>query len=216
MVDNPDHFHQLKNFNLVESCFSDVMYFEHVPLALLDLFNNLKYVPLFIVVHVGASDFSKYNNHTQRQNIASMMSRVNQLVKAVDTHHADGFKGVFYSLMLSVPWYPGWQQQQAACRARARLNGALAKNAKLAGVYIIGHDGIHAQKGKGIYDTQDPINLSSIGNHMFMANVLIKLEKILLPFHTAYHASKIHKAMAVASASQAKDTTVAVSGLSLQ
>ena len=126
------------------------MYFEHVPMAILDLFNTLKYVPLFIVIHVGASDFSMFNNHTQWQNIATMMKKVNQLVKAVDTHHADGFKGVFYSLMLSVPWYPGWQQQQAAWWARARLNEALAKNAKLAGAYIIGHDGIHAQKGKGL------------------------------------------------------------------
>ena len=82
----------------------------------------------------------------------------------------DGFKGIFYLLMLSVQWYPGWQQQQAARRARARLNGALAKNAKLAGAYIIGHDSIHEKKGKGLYDSKDPINLSAIGNHMFMAN----------------------------------------------
>ena len=73
-----------------------------------------------------------------------MMSKVNKLVKAVDTYHSDGFKGIFYSLMISIPWYPGWQQQKAARRARARLNGALAKNAKLAVVYIIGHDGIQA------------------------------------------------------------------------
>ena len=108
-VDNLDHFHQLTNFKLVESCISNVMFFDHVPLAVLDLFNTLRYVPQFIVVHVGASDFSKYNNHMQRQNIVTMMTKVNKLVKAVDTHHSDGFKGIFYSLMLLVPWYPGWQ-----------------------------------------------------------------------------------------------------------
>ena len=67
-------------------------------------------------------------------------------------HHADGFKGIFYSLMVSVPWCPGWQQQKAAYRAWARLNGALAKYTKLSGTYIIGHDGIQVQKGQGLYD----------------------------------------------------------------
>ena len=215
-VDNPDHFHQLNNFDYVESHFSDVMYFEHVPMAILDLFNTLKYVPLFIVIHVRASDFSMYNNHTQRQNIATMMKKVNQLIKAVDTHHIDGFKGVFYSLMLSVPWYLGWQQQQAAWRACARLNGALAKNAKLAGAYIMGHNSIHAQKSKGLYDASDPINLSPIGNHLFMANMLIKLEKILLPFHTAYQASRILKAMSMPNTSITANLTTAVGNLSLQ
>ena len=95
MVDNPDHFHQLGNFDLVETRFLVVMYFEHVPVAVLQLFNTLQYVPQFLVVHVGASDFSKYNNLQQHQNIASMMQRVNKLVKAIDTHHSDGFKGVF-------------------------------------------------------------------------------------------------------------------------
>ena len=110
MVDNPECFHQLGNFELVETCFSAVMSFEHVPTAVLELCNTLQYVEQFIIVHVGASDFSKYNNLQQCQNIVSMMQRVNKLVKAVDTHHSNGFKRVFYSLMLSVPWYSGWQQ----------------------------------------------------------------------------------------------------------
>ena len=118
--------------------------------------------------------------------------------------------------MLSVPWYPGWQQQQAARRARARLNGALAKNAKLAGAYIIGHDGIHAQKGKGLYDTQDPINLSAIRNYMFMENVLIKVEWVLLPFHTVYCASQIHKAMHRACSVKTRDLAAHVDSLSLK
>ena len=105
----------------------------------------MQYVPQFIMVHVGASDFSKYNN--LQQHIEGMMQRVNKLVKVVDTHHADGFEGIFYSLMVSVPWYLGWQQQKVDCRAWARLNGAMAKYAKLSGAYIIGHDRIQAQKG---------------------------------------------------------------------
>ena len=129
-------FHQLGNFKHIETHFSAVM-FEHIPSAVMDLLNRLQYVPQFIVVHVGVSDFSKYYNLQQCQNIKTMMQWVNKLIKAVDTHCADGFKGIFYSLMVSVPWYLGWQQQKAARRARAHLNGALAKNAKLAGVYII-------------------------------------------------------------------------------
>ena len=114
------------------------------------------------------------------------MQKVNKLVKVVDTNYSNGFKGIFYSLMLSDPWYPGWQQQQAARRARARLSGALAKNAKLAGAYITVHDGIQAQKGKGLYDAQDLISLSQIGNNMFMADILIKVERVFIPFHTTY------------------------------
>ena len=55
------------------------------------------------------------------------------------------------------------------------------KNAKLAGVNIIRHDGIQAQKRQGLYDPQDSVNLSVVENHMFMADVLIKVEKALLP-----------------------------------
>ena len=87
--------------------------------------------------------------------------------------------------MVSVPWYPRYQQQKAARRARARLNGALAKHAKLGGAFVLGHDGIQAQKGKGLYDPKDPVNLSNMGNHMLIADILIRVEKILLPFYTA-------------------------------
>ena len=86
----------------------------------------------------------------------------------------------------------------------AKLNGALVKNTKLAGAYIIGHDGIQAQISQGLYDPQDSINLSTVGNHMFMTDILIKVAKILLPFHTAYQALQIHKAMQWAC--QAKPT----------
>ena len=144
MVFNPNHFHQLGNFEEVETHFSAVMFFDHVPLAVLVLLNSLQYVLQFIVVHVGVLDFSKYNKLQQHQNIEAMMQMGNKLVKAVDTHHVDGFKGIFYSLMVSVPWYLGWQQQKVACRAWARLNGALAKYTKLSGAYIIGHNEIQA------------------------------------------------------------------------
>ena len=113
-VDNPDHFHQLGNLEQVETCFSAVMFFDHMPSAILDLLNTLQYVLQFIMVHVGASKFSKYNNLQQHQNIKAMMQKVKNLVKVMGTHHSDGFKGILYSLMILVPWYPGWQQQKAA------------------------------------------------------------------------------------------------------
>ena len=212
-VDNKDHFHQLEHFEDVQSHFSSVMFFEHVPAAVLDLLNSLQYIPLFILIHAGASDFSKYNNLKQKINIKNMMHHVNRLVKAVDTHHSDGFKGVFYSLVVSVPWYPGWQQQKMARRARVRLNDALAKHSKLAGAYIIGHDGIQAKKGEELYDTQDLVNLSNMGNHMLMADILICVEKILLPFHTVYKASQVHKAKY--NAFQGKDLKLWMKKLSL-
>ena len=205
MVDNPDCFHQLGNFEVIETRFSVVMFFDHVPSVTLDLLNMLQYVPQVIIDHVGASDFSKYKNLQQCQNIKTMMTKVNKLVKAVETHHSDEFKGIFYSLMVLALWYPGWQQQKATRRARDRLNGALANNAKLAGVYIIEHDGIQAQKGQGLYGPQDPVNLSVVGNHMFMADVLIKVEKVLLPFHMVYKVSQVHKAMYNACKVQAID-----------
>ena len=214
-IDTHSCFHQLGNFEEVETHFSAVMFFDHVPSAVLDLLNSLQYVPQFIVVYMGALDFSKYNDLQQHQNIEALMQKVNKLVKAVDTHHADGFKGIFYSLMVSVPWYLGWQQQKAAHRAWARLNGALAKYAKLSGAYIIGHDGNQVQKGQGLYNPQGLINLSSVSNHMFMADILIKVEKVLLPFHTAHKASQVNKAMLNACQTQAKDLKNHMKNLSL-
>ena len=103
LVDTPDKFHQLGNFEVIETHFLTVMSFDHIPSAILDLLNMMQYVPQFIVVHVGAVDLSKYNNLQQHQNIKTMMSKVIKLVKAVDTHHLEVFKGVFYSLMISIP-----------------------------------------------------------------------------------------------------------------
>ena len=100
-----------------------------------------------------------------------------------------------------------------ARRARARLNGALAKQAKLAGAYVIGHQGIQAQQGKGLYDHQDLVNFSNGRNHMFMADILIWVEKVLLPFHMVYKALQIHCAMA--KAYQSRDLKTVMSNLSI-
>ena len=62
MMYNPDHCYQLGNFELVETHFSAVMFFEHVPSATLNLLNTLQCVLQFTVVYIVVSDFSKYNN----------------------------------------------------------------------------------------------------------------------------------------------------------
>ena len=58
-VDNRDHFQQLDHFCLLETHFFSVMFFDHVPTTVLE---SQQFVPHFIVIHVRASDFSKFNN----------------------------------------------------------------------------------------------------------------------------------------------------------
>ena len=118
-------------------------------------------------------------------------------------HHSDGFKGVFYLLLLSVPLYARWQQQQAARRARARLNGALAKNTKLASAYIIGHNGIQVQKGQGLFTT---LRTQST----FCPLVVI------CSWQMCYQASQIHKAMHRVCKAKHQDLTTHVNNLSLK
>ena len=62
-------------------------------------------------------------------------------------------------------------------------------------------------------DNQDLVNLSNIGNHMFMVDILMQVEKVLLPFHMAYKASQVHQAMA--KACQARDLKTVMSNLSI-
>ena len=90
-VDNKDCFHQLGHFKDMETYFSSIKFFKHIQASVLDLLNTLQYVPQFIVIHTGVSDFLKYNNLQQHNNIKTMAQHVNRLIKAVDTHHSDGF-----------------------------------------------------------------------------------------------------------------------------
>ena len=105
------------------------MLMEHVPMALIHLLNTHRCIPDVIVFCAGESDFSWESNKQQRCNVADVTAKVKKLLKSVDTHSV-GCRAVFYSHMVSLPWYVGWNKQTAACRARARLNGAIAKYAQ--------------------------------------------------------------------------------------
>ena len=52
--------------------------------------------------------------------------------------------------MLSLPFYINWDSQRAARRARAHLNGSLAKYAQKNGGYIIRHPDIVAATDPGL------------------------------------------------------------------
>ena len=200
-MDNPDHFHQLGNRDqflciyVLRSCAS----------AVLDLLNSLQYGPQFIVVHVEALDFSKYNNLQQHQNIKTMMQKVNKLVKAVNIHHSDGFKRdlLFPYGFCSV--VPGLAAAKSHQESLGKTQWGLGKKCQISRSLHHWECGIQAQKGQGLYNPQDLVNLFSVGNHMFMVDVLIKVKKVLLPFHTVYKASQVYKALHKACQIQAKE-----------
>ena len=113
-----------------------------------------------------------------------MTTKVKKLLKSVDTHSA-GCWAVFYSHMVSLPWYLGWNKQRAAHRAQARLNGAIAKCAQDSGAYVVSSPGIQAMQGEGLYDIHCLGSLSIMGNLLFMSDVVNKVKKIECPFKVA-------------------------------
>ena len=101
---------------------------------------------------------------------------------------SDNFRGLFLNLMVSLPWYIGWKSQRAACRACSRFNGCLASVARDNGCYIIHHNGIIASIGKGLYDHNNPSDLSQLGLSMFLADIIILIKRVCKPFQVAQEA----------------------------
>ena len=134
-MDNKNCFHLLQEFEQVRSQFLVTMLMEHVLMVLIHLLNTYRCIPDIVVIHIGESDFSRESNKQQKCNVADMTAKVKKLLKSVDTHSV-GCMAVFYSHMVSLPWYVGWNKQWAACRARARLNGAIAKCAQDWGICV--------------------------------------------------------------------------------
>ena len=193
MMDNKNHFHLLQECEHVRSQFSATMLMEHVPTALIHLLNMHKCIPDVIVIHVGESDFSQVSNKQPRCNVEKLTAKVKKLLKLVDTHSVR-CRAVFYSHMVSLPWYMGWNKQRAAHRARARLNGAIAKCTQDCGAYVIPHLGIQAVQGEGLYDIHHPGTLLVMGNLIFMSNVVNKVKKIKCPFKVAWQKQQLpHK-----------------------
>ena len=119
-----------------------------------------------VVVNVRTSDFTKYTNSQQWANIRRMVIMCKALTKQVITSMAT-FRGFFFNLMISLPWYVGWKSQCAARRARSHFNGCLTSMAHDHGSHIICHDGIKATICQGLFDTSNPGNLTNVGLSMF-------------------------------------------------
>ena len=85
------------------------MLMEHVPLALVHLLNTQRCIADMIVIHIAESDFLTEMNKQQCCNVAGMTVKVKKLFKSVDTH-SEGCQVVFYSHMVSLPWYMGWNK----------------------------------------------------------------------------------------------------------
>ena len=125
-----------------------------------------------------------------------MTVKVKKLLKSVDTH-SEGCRAVFYSHMVSLPWYVGWNKQRAAHRARARLNGAIAKCAQDSWAYVVPHPGIQAVQGEGLYDIHCPGSLSIMEHLVFMSDIVNKAKKIKYPFKVAWQKQQLPQKMFV-------------------
>ena len=131
--------------------------------------------------------------------MAEMTARVRKLLKSVDTDSVS-CRAVFYSHMVSLLWYVGWNKQRAAHRARARLNGAIAKCTQDCGAFVVPHLGIQAVQGEDLYNIHHPGSLSVMGNLIFMHDVVNKVKKIKCPFKVAWQKRQLpHKMFEVAT-----------------
>ena len=66
-------FHQFNSLEGFDTRFIEAMLLEHTPATVLDLVNRYKYSPELIVIHIGASVFSRVTNHQIRVNIQNMV-----------------------------------------------------------------------------------------------------------------------------------------------
>ena len=180
-------FTQLSEYEGFDTSLSEAMLLEHVPATVLHLLSHHRYLPELIVINVGMSDFLRFSNSQQRNNIRYMVRACKALTQKVE-HQSDHFKGIFLNLMISLPWYIGWESQRAARRAGARFNGCLASTARDHGCYIIHHDGIVASMGQGLYDPQNPGDLVT---SMFLADIVILVKKVCKPFQVAQEARMV-------------------------
>ena len=97
-----------------------------------------RYIPKAIVYHVGESDFGTTPQHLIHHKACQFAMTCRALIRAANSFRQGHF-GQFLSLMLPHPWHLSWNTQQAARKNRAKLNGALARVATLAGLYVIPH-----------------------------------------------------------------------------
>ena len=109
-----DCFPQIADFDGFDTRFTEAMLLEHMAAAVPDMINNYKYILELIVVNVGALDFTRFSDSQQRTNICNMVTTCKALTKQV-VRQTDTFRGYFFNLMISLPWYVGWKSQWVAC-----------------------------------------------------------------------------------------------------
>ena len=129
--------------------------------------NSYKYLPELIIIHIGASDFSRVTSYQIHMNISNMVQNCKKITTAA-CRSTDMFKGFMFSLMLSLPFYLNWDSQHAARWAQAHFNGTLAKHAQLNGGYIIRHPDIDTAMDPRLYYPNTQGNLMEIGNLLMM------------------------------------------------
>ena len=134
-----------------------------------------------MVINVGMLDFTRYTNSQQWANIGKIVIKCKALTKQV-IRSTDTFRGFFFNLMISLPWYMGWKSQHAARRARSHFNGCLISMACDHGCYIICHDGIKATIKKGLFDTSNPGDLTNVSLSMFLVDIVLLIKHICKPF----------------------------------
>ena len=123
--ENPLCLQELSSFQFIETHLCRKLLLEQVPFALLDMLHAHRYIPKAIVYHVGESDFGTTPQHLICHKACQFAMMCRALIRAANPFR-QGHLGQFLSLMLPHPWYLGLNTQQAARKARAKLNGVLA------------------------------------------------------------------------------------------
>ena len=176
-----DGFHQLDSLEGFDMRFTESMMLKHTPATVLNMKNRYKYLPELIVIHVGASEFSRVTNHQIQVNIQNMVLNCKKITTAA-CRSTDSFQGFMFLLMLSLTFYINWDSQRAARRARAHFNGLLVLLAQLNGGYIIRHPDIVAATDPGLYDTNNQGDLMEIGYLLMMKDIAQRVQTILVPY----------------------------------
>ena len=158
---------------------------EHMLAAVLNMVNRYKYLPELIVIHVGASGFSRVTNHKIHINIKNMVLNCKKITTAA-CRSTDSFQGIMFSLMLSLPFYINWDSQRAARQARAHFSMGLRPSMpSLMGGYIIRHPDIAAAMDPGLYNPNNQGDLMKIGYLLMMKDITQKIQTIVAPFAVA-------------------------------
>ena len=63
LMKHRDRFHQLDSLEGFDTRFTEAMMLEHMLAMVLNMVNRYKCLPELIMIHVGASDFSRVTNH---------------------------------------------------------------------------------------------------------------------------------------------------------